>query len=485
MKLSQLAQDTKGVLKITGDAEITDLKYDSRKVQAGDLYFCLPGIKADGHNYAQQAKDSGAVALVVERELPVELPQVLVEDARLAMSMMAQSFFGHPAKSMLMVGITGTKGKTTTSYLINAIARAAGYKVGLIGTVCTMIGDETYEATLTTPESIDLQRLLAQMRDKGCNFCVMEGSAHAIAMKRLGGMVFDSTVFTNLTQDHLDYFGTMENYSLAKQQFFTPEYTRKSIVNVDDDDSAHMMNKGVPVVTYGVAMPADACAKEIEIRETGVHYELDWKANRIEIHLNLSGIFNVYNSMSAAVTCLELGMSKEAVKRGLESVKVVPGRIEALQTNTPFRVILDYAHSPAALESILETIRQFTSGRLICVFGCGGGRDKEKRPIMGDIAGRLADYSVLTSDNPRYEDPMDILASIEEGISQTNGAYSLIENRREAIKHALSIAQEGDIIVLAGKGHETYQEINGEKRPFDEKIVVAQLLCELGFEHEA
>lgn len=482
MLLSEMTREYQGVLACSGDAEVQGLCYDSRKVKPGDLYFCLPGVRADGHDFAAQAKEKGACALVVQRKLDVDLPQVLVEDSRHAMSCLAQSFYGHPARSMIMVGITGTKGKTTSAYMIGAIARMAGHKVGLIGTVCTMIGEETYEATLTTPESVELQKLLADMRDKGCTLCVMEVSAHALAQKRLAGMHYDAALYTNLSQDHLDYFGDMDSYRRAKEEFFTPAYTDRAIVNMDDDSSVHMIDKGVPVTGFGVAVATDAAAREIEICENGVSYELDWKGLEVQLNLQLSGIFNVYNSMGAAVTCLELGMSFQAVKQGLESMRVVPGRIEALRTNTPYKVILDYAHSPAALENVLETVRQFTAGRLICVFGCGGGRDKEKRPIMGEIAGRLADYSILTSDNPRYEDPMEILEAIETGIAQRNSPYEIIENRREAIRHALEVAQKGDVIVLAGKGHETYQEVKGVKKPFDEKVVVFELLQEMGLD---
>ena len=386
------------------------------------------------------------------------------------MSYMAQCFYGYPAQEMHGVGITGTKGKTTTSFLVRAIARHAGHKVGLMGTVCTYIGEEEEPASLTTPDPIDVQSLLRRMKDAGCDFYVMEVSAHALDLRKLVGMKFDQGIFTNFSQDHLDYFGTMET--------FDPFYIGHAVVNADDEAGKYMLGR-VPATTYGVSVPADAYANEIEILESGVSYRLHWKDVVLPLHLHISGIFNVYNSMAAAVACLEMGISPEDVKAGLESVTVVPGRIEPLPTHTPYRVILDYAHSPASLESILKTIRQFTRGRLICVFGCGGGRDKEKRPIMGEISGRLADFSVLTSDNPRLEDPMDILRAIEEGIKRTTGPYVVIENRREAIRYAMQMGQPGDVIVLAGKGHETYQDIGGQKHPFDEKVVVREILAEM------
>ena len=478
MKLTELARSIPAGAPVSAEAEVTGLVCDSRKVKKGDLYFCLPGLRVDGHNFAKAAADAGAAALVVERKLPVDLPQVLVEDARAAMSYMAQCFYGYPAQEMHGVGITGTKGKTTTSFLVRAIARHAGHKVGLMGTVCTYIGEEEEPASLTTPDPIDVQSLLRRMKDAGCDFYVMEVSAHALDLRKLVGMKFDQGIFTNFSQDHLDYFGTMETYRRAKEKFFDPFYIGHAVVNADDEAGKYMLGR-VPATTYGVSVPADAYANEIEILESGVSYRLHWKDVVLPLHLHISGIFNVYNSMAAAVACLEMGISPEDVKAGLESVTVVPGRIEPLPTHTPYRVILDYAHSPASLESILKTIRQFTRGRLICVFGCGGGRDKEKRPIMGEISGRLADFSVLTSDNPRLEDPMDILRAIEEGIKRTTGPYVVIENRREAIRYAMQMGQPGDVIVLAGKGHETYQDIGGQKHPFDEKVVVREILAEM------
>lgn len=482
MKLSYIAKSYPDKMELFGEAEITGLNCDSRKVVPGDLYFCLPGLRVDGHSFAQQVMDKGAAALVVERKLPLDIPQILVEDARAAMSYMAQCFYDYPAKKMRGIGITGTKGKTTTSYLVRAICMQAGYKVGLMGTVCNYIGEDEVPANLTTPDPIDVQALLAKMMEAGCEIYIMEVSAHALDLRKLVGVTFEEGIFTNFSQDHLDYFGTMETYRKAKEKFFDPFYLKHAVVNADDEAAEYMLGK-VDTTTFGVAKPADAYANDIEIHESGVSFLLSWKELQMGLHLGISGIFNVYNAMAAAVACLEMGMKPEDVKAGLEGVTVVPGRIEPLPTHTPYRVILDYAHSPASLESILKTIREFTRGRLICLFGCGGGRDKEKRPIMGEISGKLADFSILTSDNPRLEEPMDILASVEEGIKKTDGEYVVIENRREAIRYALKMGQPGDVIVLAGKGHETYQDIGGKKLPFDEKVVVRELLAELEPNH--
>ncbi len=480
--LTQLANSYPTPVEVFGEAEITGMNCDSRKVKPGDLYFCLPGLRVDGHSFAQQVVDAGAAALVVERKLPIDIPQILVPDARAAMSYLAQCFYDYPAKSMRGIGITGTKGKTTTSFLVRAIAMQAGYKVGLMGTVCTYIGEEEEPANLTTPDPIDVQALLARMRDAGCDLFIMEVSAHAMDLRKLVGVTFDEGIFTNFSQDHLDYFGTMETYRKAKEKFFTPFYLKHAVVNADDEAGKHMLGQ-VDTTTFGVSKPADSYANDIEIHESGVSFTLSWRNEKLPMHLGISGIFNVYNAMAAAVACLEMGMKSEDVKTGLEAVTVVPGRIEPLPTHTPYRVILDYAHSPASLESILKTIREFTRGRLISLFGCGGGRDKEKRPIMGEISGKLADFTILTSDNPRLEDPMDILREVEEGMKRTDGAYIVIENRREAIRYAMEMGQPGDVIVLAGKGHETYQDIGGKKLPFDEKVVVRELLEEMDPHH--
>ena len=481
MKLTELARSIPAGASVSAEAEVTGLVCDSRKVKKGDLYFCLPGLRVDGHNFAKAAADAGAAALVVERKLPVDLPQVLVEDARAAMSYMAQCFYGYPAEKMHGVGITGTKGKTTTSFLVRAIARHAGHKVGLMGTVCTYIGEEEEPASLTTPDPIDVQSLLRRMKDAGCDFYVMEVSAHALDLRKLVGMKFDQGIFTNFSQDHLDYFGTMENYFETKKSFFMHGQVLNAALNADDETSDKIIKDiKVPYLTFGISSDADVFARDIEISEDGVSFSILLRGlEEMPVHMHLTGMFNVYNALAAASLAMILGIDQQAIREGLESVVNVPGRVEMLDTKTPYKVILDYSHSPDALENILTTVRTFTRSRLIVLFGCGGDRDHGKRPIMGEIAGRLADFSILTSDNPRTEDPNAILASIEEGIKPTGGKYVIIENRRDAIRHALEMGRDGDVIILAGKGHETYQDIMGVKRPFDEKVVVRELLREL------
>ena len=480
MLLSALCAATQDAQMRGDDVQIAGVTIDSRKVGEGELFFCLPGMRVDGHAYAEKAVAAGAVALVVERWLDeIGVPQILVKDARAACSYMAQAFYGYPARELTMVGATGTKGKTTTCFLIKAVADAAGRKCGLIGTAVNMIGSEIvteHMSTPTTPDSIELQRLLRRMVDEGCTMCVMEVSAHATLFKRVEGMTFAAGIFTNFTQDHLDDFSTMDNYFASKLRFFEDGFCQWAAVNADAAKAEEVASAGMVCTRFGVSQPADVYAREIEIREGGVSFQLSWGGLLMPLHLQLSGLFNVYNAMAAATVCLHLGISSETVKRGLEGVRAVPGRMEAIETGTPYRVILDYAHSPDSLRNILEAIRQFTKGRVIALFGCGGDRDRAKRPIMGEIAGRLADLVIVTSDNPRGEEPMDIIRQITEGIEPDGASCEVIEDRRSAIAYALSIARAGDTVLLAGKGQETYQEIKGVKRPFDEKQIVAELL---------
>ena len=483
MLLSELTRLCPSVVtELRGDCEIEDLAMDTRKPMKKALFFCISGARFDSHLFARQAVEKGAVCLAVERWLEdIGVPQVLVKNGRKAMTAMAQAFFGYPARQMKMLGVTGTKGKTTTSYLMKAIMEKAGYKCGLIGTTGNMIGTRYLKSEFTTPEPIDLHRTLRQMADEGVTCVSMEVSAHALNMGRLEGVRFDAGCYTNLSQDHLDLFGTMENYFRCKKGFFTPEWIKNASVNADDEKAGEIIRDlKVPYMTYGIAQNADLYARDIEITENGVSFTLALSGLReTPVRLQLTGTFNVYNALAAASVGMIMGVRPEIITSALEGVRAVPGRAEMLETGTPYKVILDYSHSPDALENILNTVREFARGRVICVFGCGGDRDKLKRPVMGEISGKLADFSILTSDNPRSEDPYEILSAIEEGVKRTDGEYTIIENRREAIRYAMTHARDGDMIILAGKGHETYQEIRGVKRPFNEKTVVQELLKEI------
>ncbi len=483
MQLRMLMENMPYLVETKGnmDVDIQSVCSNSREKVEKGLFFCIPGARFDAHNYAPQAVENGNVALVVDHFLDIDVPQVKVSNCRAAMSRMAAAFFGNPAEKLRLVGVTGTKGKTTTTYMIKSILEQAGMMVGLVGTTGNMIGDRRIASNYTTPDPIDLQRDLRDMVDAGVQIVVMEVSAHAIDMYRLDGLSFEVGAYTNLSQDHLDYFHTMENYLACKKRFFTEGMVRNAALNVDEETTASILSDlTIPHLTFGIAADADLFARDIEISEDGVSFELRLQGmHTLPINLRMTGMFNVYNAIAAASCAMVLGISAEDIKAGLETIQNVPGRIEMLPTNTPYRVILDYAHAPDALDNILRTCRTFTKGRLIALFGCGGDRDQGKRAIMGRIGGELADLCILTSDNPRNEEPMAILDQIEAGIKDTATPYVIIENRREAIRHALSIGQAGDVIVLCGKGHETYQETRGVKRPFDEKVVVAELLSEM------
>ena len=482
MKLQDLLADLPYLVETRGDMDIQidAITVKSKEPVTNGLFFCIPGARFDAHDFAPEAIQNGCVALVVEHFLDLDVPQVLVSSGRGAVARMAAAFYGHPSAGMRLIGITGTKGKTTTSYLVKSICEHAGMKCGLIGTTGNMIGSTHLSSSLTTPDPIDLQATLRQMADAQVQTVVMEISAHAIDQLRLDGMSFEVGCYTNLSQDHLDYFHTMDNYFEAKHRFFTSGLVRNASFNVDEETTQRMLaDLPIPHITYGICQDADLFARNIEINETGVSFEIQFQGMHIiPIAMSMTGMFNVYNALAAASCAMILGISEENIRLGLEAVKNVPGRIEMLPTGTPYKIILDYSHVPEALKNILVTVREFTRGRVICLFGCGGDRDRGKRAMMGEIGGQLADLCVLTSDNPRTEDPMAILAQIEEGIKPTGKPYVVIENRREAIRYAMSIAREGDIVVLAGKGHETYQEIMGVKRPFDEKQIVQELLEE-------
>lgn len=484
MYLSQLTQKMPELIELTGEASIGTLTADSRAKCKDGLFFCIRGGSVDAHDFAPQALENGCCALVVERKLDLPCPQVVVTDVRAAMTRIASAFNGHPERRMKLVGITGTKGKTTTTYLLKSIIEEAGLRCGIIGTTGCIAGNTKLPSHLTTPDPIEMFNILRIMADAGVEVVCMEVSAHALYLRKLVGVTFEAAAYTNLSQDHLDFFGTMENYFEAKRLLFANGMTKNAAVNVDEESAAAVcQNITCPLLTYGISSRADLFARDIEVTESGVSFEISLRHLHTErVHLLLTGMFNVYNALAAAACALILGISLEDIKNGLEAVVNVPGRVEMLKTQTPYRMILDYSHSPDALSNILRTVREFCRGRIILVFGCGGERDKGKRPMMGEIAGKLADYSILTSDNPRHEDPMAILSAIEEGIKPTGADYEVIENRREAIRQAMEMAVGGDIVVLAGKGHETYQDIGGIKHPFDEKIIVQELLKEIAEE---
>jgi len=462
------------------DIEINGIAYDSRKVRKGYIFVCIDGMMTDGHEFARQALDNGAAAFVAQKALALEtdLPVVMVRDSRNALAYISDRFFGHPSCRFNLIGITGTKGKTTTSYMVKSILEAAGKKTGLIGTLGTRIGERVLYSERTTPESLDLQQLFSLMADEKVTDAVMEVSSQGLALQRVKYCDFDTGVFTNLSRDHISpaEHASMEEYLLAKCILF--RNCRQGLVNIDSEFAPRVINEAqCEIYTYGIDSESDIRAVNIKKFPGSVMFDLitPWYSQSIKV--NIPGRFSVYNALAAAGVCGLSGVPKEAVAAGLEKVQV-PGRAEPVDTGRDFSVIIDYAHTPDSLRNILETVKDYAPGRVICVFGCGGDRDRSKRPMMGEISGRIADYTVITSDNPRTEDPETIIAQIEEGIKKTGGVYTCITDRREAIRHAISNAAAGDVIILAGKGHETYQTFADRTIHFDEREIVREILEE-------
>lgn len=478
--------------QIQGDGETNcnGIVIDSRKVQPGDLFLCLPGHTVDGHDYAQRAAEQGASALVVERWLEdVSLPQLKVKDSRLAMAVLGNVFFQTPSSQLKVIGVTGTNGKTTTTYLIERILQEQGKNTGLIGTIERRYNGQTFPMSGTTPESLDLQRYLHEMVQAQTQYCAIEVSSHALEQGRVKGTNFRTAVFTNLTQDHLDYHKTMDEYRAVKGLFFSrlgntyaadPESRSYAVLNVDDEASAYYAKQtAAEIFTYGVDNKADVSASNIAVTSKGTFFHVDSPYGSTDISLRMVGKFNVYNALAAIAATLLEGIALEDIKASLESIPGVEGRVEAVEEGQDFAVIVDYAHSPDGLENVLKTVNEFAKGRVICVFGCGGDRDRTKRPIMGRIAAQYADHVIVTSDNPRTEDPELILKDIKVGLEEENVSseqYELIIDRREAIQKAIEMASHEDVVLIAGKGHETYQLIGTAVHDFDDRVVAKEAI---------
>jgi UDP-N-acetylmuramoyl-L-alanyl-D-glutamate--2,6-diaminopimelate ligase len=464
-----------------GPVTIADLAYDARAVTPGALFVCVPGERADGHDFAPDAVARGAAALVVERPLDLAVPQVLVRDARLSMALAADTFFGQPTRELEVAGVTGTNGKTTTAFLLYSILAAAGRRPGLLGTVEMRIGGERRAVTRTTPEAVDLQRTFREMLDAGDASCAMEASSHASELKRLVGTRFRVLVFTNLSQDHLDFHGTLEAYYDAKRRLFTEPDVDGSrppaAVNVADPYGRRLADElrelGATLLTFGLDSEAEIRPGELELAPSATSF----RAGGLAVRPRLRGRFNVENVLGAIAAARLLGIDDEAIVRGIEHVTGVPGRFEAVEEGQPFAVIVDYAHTPEALENVLGEARGLAEGRVVCVFGCGGDRDRAKRPLMGAVVSRLADVAVVTSDNPRSEEP---LAIIEEILGGMSGDYQIEPDRAAAIASAIETAEDGDVVVIAGKGHEQGQEFRDRTIPFDDREVARDALRRLG-----
>ncbi len=477
MRLRELLEGMEVISQtISPDTEITHVCVDSRATQKGSLFVAVPGNRCDGGHYARQAVDRGAVCVVCQSELPPDLPWVKVRDARLALSQLACRWYGHPSRQLTMLGVTGTNGKTTVTYLLRHILQRTGMKTGLIGTVQNIVGEQTLPAQRTTPDALQIQQLLSAMTKNGCSHAVMEVSSHALDQHRAEGIDFAVGIFTNLTEDHLDYHGTMGCYCDAKAKLF--QMSRMGVCNADDPWTERLLaGASCPSVYYGIHNPAEVWAEDIFLHSRSVDFTVCTARTRTPVHLGVPGRFSVYNALGAIAACGELGIPPEECAAALATFPGVAGRMEVVPTpGKPYTLLIDYAHTPDALENVLKTVRGFAQNRVIAVFGCGGDREREKRPLMGHIAGKLADLTIITSDNPRTEEPMAIIRDILPGIAGAEDKYIVEPDRRGAIALAMGRAAAGDVIVLCGKGHETYQEIGDKTIPMDEREIVRSLL---------
>lgn len=462
---------------VADDLEIREVREDSRAVGPGDLFIAVRGYETDGHRYIAQAVAQGAAAVVCERA-PEGVPAVVVENSRQALADIAANRFGHPADQMVMLGVTGTNGKTTTTYLVKHILEEAGHKVGLIGTNQNMVGDEVIETERTTPGAYALQALFAKIRDAGCTHVIMEVSSHSLVLDRVRGIRFAVGAFTNLTQDHLDFHKTMEDYRRAKAMLF--QISDKGVIDLDDDAAQAMLaDAACPCLTFSCDKDAaDLTAKNIELRADGVRFVAAAWGELARVQLAIPGHFSVENALTALGIALQLGIPLETAARALATASGVKGRVEVVPTDTDYTVLIDYAHSPDGVDNVLRAVRGFAKGRVVALFGCGGDRDRTKRPKMGKIAAELADFCIVTSDNPRTEEPQAIIDDILVGMQDSKTPMQVIVDRPTAIHWALDHAQKDDVIVLMGKGHETYQEIDHVKHHMDEREIVADYFAQ-------
>lgn len=491
MKLTELLP-TLTPLSVEGplDRDITGITYDSRRVLPGNLFVAMRGEHTDGHRYVEAAIERGATAVVLEREasLNPRATRIRVADARRTLAAAAARFYNEPSLALKVVGVTGTNGKTTTSFMLKSIFDAAGWGAGLLGTVQYQVGQRIIPAARTTPESVEIQDLMSQMLRAGCRGVAMEVSSHALELQRVAGIDFDVAVFTNLSQDHLDFHGTMENYFQAKTKLFrslgTMQKRGRAVVNADDGYGRRLialLGGESAVVTYGALGDATIRASDIRVSADGTYFVVRTPAGSLSVQLPLIGRYNVHNALAAIGAAWALGIDLARIEEGLSHMPAVPGRLERMDIHQPFQVYVDYAHTEDALRKVLMTVSELTKGRLICVFGCGGDRDQGKRAPMGEAACELADFSILTSDNPRTEDPRAILRQIEEGFAAgAQSRYQVIEDRQAAIERALDIARPGDSVVIAGKGHETYQEFADTVVPFSDRQVVLDYFQQRG-----
>ncbi len=456
---------------------ITGIAFDSREVKPGNLFICISGYTTDGHMFAPKAVENGAAAIVAEKDLSnLGVTCIVVKNSRYAMAKIAAAYYDYPYKRFKLLGVTGTNGKTTSTYLIKSVLESLDYKVGLIGTNQNMIGDTVIPTERTTPDSLTLMQLFDSMANEGADYVVMEVSSHALALDRVTACTFDVGAFTNITQDHLDFHKTMEEYLQAKSILFT--ISKLGAINADDIGAEYLLEnqKCDKVLTYGINNECDVKATEVDLKAEGISFDVSYKDEKRHVDLAIPGRFSVYNALTAITTLLCSGISLKEIADGLSNAEGVKGRIEVVEIDEPYTVIIDYAHTPDGLLNVINTVRDFAKGRVITLFGCGGDRDISKRPKMGKIATSLSDYTIITSDNPRSEDPEKIIDDILVGAKEGGGKYTVVPNRFEAIEYALDFAEPDDIIILAGKGHETYQVLADSTITFDEREIVKKLL---------
>ncbi|MDI6689880.1 MAG: UDP-N-acetylmuramoyl-L-alanyl-D-glutamate--2,6-diaminopimelate ligase [Actinomycetota bacterium] len=486
MKLVELISCVDNILRIEGDREvdIRGLSHHSKRVKPGDLFVCIKGLKTDGHLYIEESITNGAVAIVMENwtEIASPVTRILVPNSRKALAHLSHIFYGRPSSRLTLVGITGTNGKTTTAHLVESILTEAGYKVGLLGTIQYKIGERIFPVERTTPESCDLQKILGEMVREHVDVGVMEVTSHAIDLHRTDHCQFDVLVFTNLSQDHLDYHQNMEEYFRVKSELFRSNDASCHIVNIDDPYGRRIaeISHSEENYLYGLGPLANIKASRVRLSDKGTRFKVLSSGIDCDFSMCLLGLFNVYNTLAAISTSLSLRLPLRVIRTGIGKVKGIPGRFEIIDCGQKFTVVVDYAHTPDSLDKVISTAREITKGKVITVFGCGGDRDRLKRPLMGAVSSRLSDYTIITSDNPRSEDPGEIIDQIEKGIKrETSEKYCKIMDRREAIYRAISLANEGDTVIIAGKGHEVGQIFADKTIPFDDRLVAHEILREL------
>lgn len=477
MKLGELLSYIR-YKEFTGDkfTEISGLCTDSQKVNGGDLFFCYAGENYDSHDFAAKAVRSGASALVCERKLPCAVPQIIVEDGRKQIALLARAFYGFADKNLKLIGITGTNGKTTTTYMLESIFKSAGKKTGLIGTLGITYADKFISPELTTPDPIFLHSIFDDMVKCGVEYVFMEVSAHALYFNKIDGLKFDVAIFTNCTQDHLDFFGNMHDYAECKKTFFKEDRCVYSVINSDDKTGQQISDFAAQPVTYGLKNPADVFAVDIAEKINGTTFVINLFDELYEINLNIPARHNVYNAMAASATAKLLGIKTEYVAKGLADLKNVSGRLEHVAHFKGADIFVDFAHTPDGLEKSLQALKKLCVGKLYCLFGCGGNRDRTKRPIMGSVAAKYADFCIVTSDNPRFEDPYDIITEIEAGMKPYGKNYVTVTERECATEYAVKMLEEGDILLVAGKGGEYYQEIMGIKHSYNDNFVIKKII---------